>query len=154
MRSISLPSPELAGIGLLLIRVVVGVVVFMHGYEKFIIDGIAATEDFFAAQGIPWPWLSAVVVATVEVVSGLALIVGVFTRIAALLAAVVAFSAMGIVHLEHGFFVADGGVELVLLLGVVSFGLVIAGPGAFAVDDYMIRPRVLMGRFDSRIPGR
>lgn len=154
MRSSSSPSSELTGIALLLIRVATGIVVFMHGYEKFVVNGLTATEAFFDSQGIPWPWLSAVVVATVEVVSGLALIVGALTRIAALLVAIVTFSALFIVHIENGFFVADGGIELVFLLGVVAMGLVISGAGAFAVDDYVTRPKVFMGRFDNRVPGR
>jgi putative oxidoreductase len=37
-------------------------------------------------------------------------------------------------HIHHGFFVADGGIELVLLLAGASLALALAGPGPYSVD--------------------
>ena len=65
---------------------------------------------------------------------GLALILGLGTRIAAPLLAVDMLVALVLVHLPNGFFVSNGGVELVLLLLVASVSLTLSGAGAYSVD--------------------
>ncbi|MGC4108149.1 MAG: DoxX family protein [Thermomicrobiales bacterium] len=121
-------------LGLLLIRVVTGIVFFMHGYQKLVDNGISATQQGFNAMGVPLPDLTAIVVTFVELIGGAALILGAFTAIAGMLLAVDMLSAIFIVHIDAGFFAMNGGFELVLLLGAVALGLAIAGPGQYSVD--------------------
>ena len=65
--------------GIALLRIVVGVVFFMHGLQKLFQMGVPGVSGFFASLGIPAPEVAAVVVSLVETVGGLALILGVLT---------------------------------------------------------------------------
>jgi putative oxidoreductase len=123
--------------GVALIRVVAGLVFFMHGQQKLFEMGVGGVGGFFDSLGVPAPQLAAVVVSVVETVGGLALIAGVLTRVASALLAVDMVVAILLVHWPNGFFAGDGGIELVLLLGAVALGLVLTGPGALALDKVL-----------------
>ena len=120
--------------GIALLRVVVGFAFFMHGQQKLFQMGVGGVGGFFASLGIPAPELAAVVVSIVETVGGLALILGVLTRLVGVLLAADMLVAMLVVHRPNGFYAGDGGVELVLVLGAAALALAITGPGALAVD--------------------
>lgn len=120
--------------GLLLLRVATGLVFFMHGWQKLIDQGISATQSGFDMMGAPLPDVTAVIVTFVELIGGTFLIVGALTRIVGVLLAIDMAGAFFIVHVENGFFVSNGGFELVLLLGLAALSLVIAGPGRYSVD--------------------
>jgi uncharacterized membrane protein YphA (DoxX/SURF4 family) len=60
--------------------------------------------------------------------------VGLATPLAAVALAGDMLVALLTTHIDHGFFVADGGIELVLVLGVASLAIALAGPGRFSVD--------------------
>ncbi|HLU34394.1 MAG TPA: DoxX family protein [Thermomicrobiales bacterium] len=120
--------------GLLLLRVATGLVFFMHGWQKLIDQGISATQSGFDMMGAPLPDVTAVIVTFVELIGGAFLIAGALTRIVGVLLAIDMAGAFFIVHVENGFFVSNGGFELVLLLGLAALSLVIAGPGRFSVD--------------------
>ena len=72
---------NLSQYGIALIRVVVGITFFMHGFQKSFEMGLGGVEGFFGMLGIPAPALAALVVSVVELVGGLALVLGVFTRV-------------------------------------------------------------------------
>ena len=118
--------------GIALLRVVVGLTFFMHGQQKLFQMGVGGVGGFFASLGIPAPELAAVAVSLVETVGGLALILGVLTRLAGVLLAADMLVAMLLVHRPNGFFAGDGGVELVLVLGAAALALALTGPGALA----------------------
>src|SRR4029079_3412535 len=71
-------------IALTLLRVVLGIVFLMHGYQKWFVMGIPGVTGFFTSVGAPMPGISAYVLATLELVGGIALILGLFTRIVAI----------------------------------------------------------------------
>lgn len=119
---------------LLIIRIVTGIVFFMHGYQKLFDDGLATTRDNFEAMGVPLPAITSVLVIALELVGGIALFAGVYTRIIGFLFSIEMLAAFFIVHVEHGFFVANGGFELVLILAAVSVAFVIAGGGQYSTD--------------------
>ena len=123
--------------GITLLRVVVGFAFFMHGQQKLFQMGVEGVGGFFASLGIPAPELAAVVVSLVETVGGLALILGVLTRIVGVLLAADMLVAMLVVHRPNGFYAGDGGIELVLVLGAAALALAITGPGALAVDTLL-----------------
>lgn len=120
--------------GLTPLRVTVGLVFFAHGLQKFGF-GVAGTTAAFTQLGVPLPELSAPLVATVELVGGLLLMLGLFTPVAALLLAFVALSATLLVHLRAGFFAPDG-VEFTLTLFAATLALTLTGPGALALDGW------------------
>lgn len=120
--------------GLLLLRVVTGLVFFMHGWQKLFDFGLSGTEESFVAMGVPMPEITAPVVTFVELIGGLMLMLGALTPIVGILLVIDMVSAFFIVHVENGFFVMNNGFELVLMLGAPALTLVIAGPGSYSVD--------------------
>ena len=123
-----------SGWGLTVLRVVIGVVFLAHGIEKFFVSGVGGTAGFFGQIGIPLPGLSAFLVAFFELVGGAALIVGFYTRLAAIPLAVISLVAMLTVHLSNGFFNQQGGVEYTLTLLAACVALILSGAGEAAVQ--------------------
>ena len=123
---------QIRGWGLAVVRVVAGVVFFMHGFQKLFLMGFGGVAGFLGGQGVPAPGLFAVIVTLVEFLGGLALIVGLFTRIAAILLAIDMLVALLTVHLPGGFFITNG--ELPLMLLAAAIGLAVGGPGEAALD--------------------
>lgn len=146
MRDNGTAADILGAWGIALLRVVAGVVFFMHGQQKLFDTGIDGVEGFFASEGIPAAGLAAVAVTLVEMVGGLALIVGLATRVAGLLLAVDMAVALLVVHAANGFYAGEGGVEFVLLLGATALALVLTGPGAAALDALLPIERRLRTR--------
>ncbi len=123
----------LAAWGPLPLRLVVGLVFLVHGGQKLFQFGIGGTAGFLGSLGVPAPTLAAVVVTAVELLGGLALILGAFARVAAVALAVDMLVAILLVHVTAGFFVPKG-YEFVLTLLGANLTLVITGAGAASVD--------------------
>jgi putative oxidoreductase len=121
--------------GLAVLRVTVGIVFLVHGYQKLFTFGFHGVAGMFGHMGIPLPAFFAVVVTLVEFVGGLLLIVGVATRIAAAFIAIEMLGAILFVHAKHGFF-NPGGVEFPLTLLAASICLVMAGGGALSLKRF------------------
>ena len=126
-------SPRHIETGLAILRVVTGLVFAAHGYQKFFIMGIDGTTGFFTQVGIPLPAVAAVAVATLELAGGVALMLGILTRIIAIPLALDVAAAIFFVHAKNGFFV-PGGIEFVLMLMTAAVTLALAGPGAPSLD--------------------
>ena len=105
-----------------------------HGIDKFFLTGLGNIGGFFGQIGIPLAGFSAFLVATVELLGGAALIVGFYTRIAALLLGIITLVAMFLVHVSNGFFAQGGGIELTLTLTAACVALVLSGAGKAAVQ--------------------
>lgn len=118
--------------GLTVLRIVVGIVFFSHGYQKLFKIGIHGVAGMFAHSGIPLPLVAAVIVSLVEFVGGLLLIAGIATRVAAALNGVDMLVAIFAVHLKHGFF-APMGFEFPLTLLAACVCLVLAGGGCWSL---------------------
>ena len=123
--------------GITLLRVVVGVAFFMHGYQKLFQMGVGGVGGFFGSLGLPAPELAALVVSLLELVGGLALIVGLLTRVFGLLLAVDMLVALLLVHLPNGFFMANNGFEFTLLLLAAAVALAVSGPGEASLDKIL-----------------
>ena len=79
-------------------------------------------------------------VALLEFFGGIALVVGLLTRPAALGLAVNMMGAMVLVHAPNGFFLPNG-IEFTLLLGSASLALAIMGAGELSVDAWLAHRR-------------
>jgi len=126
-------------LALLLARTVLGVVLFAHGWDKLIVDGIADTRGQFEALGIPLAIASASFVSFVEFVGGILLILGALTPLVALLHLIVMVGAASFVHISNGIFAADGGWELVGVIGACELILASRGAGRYSVDGMVLR---------------
>jgi putative oxidoreductase len=124
------PRPTDAALALL--RLAVGVTFVLHGLQK--LDDLAAAERSFASLGIPAPELMAPFVAVTETAGGLLLLAGLATPLVALALAGDMVVAFFTAHIGNGFFVEDGGGELVLLLASASVALALTGAGRYSVD--------------------
>ena len=125
--------------GLLVLRVVTGVIMIVHGWQKFFVDGIAGVSAFFGSMGIPAAGAGAVAVATIELVGGLLLLAGLGTRVVAALFTAAMIGAIVFVHGANGFLATGGGYEFVLLLAGVGVTLALTGGGRFSVDALIKR---------------
>ncbi|MFG1695812.1 DoxX family protein [Nonomuraea sp. NPDC049309] len=125
---------------LLLARVAVGVIFLVHGYQKFATMGIAGTTKFFESVGIPLAGIAAPAVAALEVLGGLALILGAALPIAGTLLALDMVGAIVFVHGANGL-AGEGGYEFVLALAAASLAVGFTGGGAFALDNVLPRRR-------------
>ncbi|WP_221583267.1 DoxX family protein [Microbacterium sp. G2-8] len=123
-----------ASLGLLILRVALGVIFFLHGWQKIFVDGIDVTTQGFGMMGVPLHEVVAPLTAYTELIGGVALALGLLTRIAAVGLTIVALGALFLVHVPNGFFAANGGFEFPLLLAAAAVTLVVAGPGAASLD--------------------
>lgn len=113
-------------VGLLLLRIAVGVTFIAHGWAKFM--NIEGTVGFFAGLGLAA--LFAYLVAAVELLGGLAVLLGLFTDVAGFLLAIVMVFAMILVKFSMGFL---GGYEFDAVLLLAALGIAFAGAGKYAV---------------------
>lgn len=119
-------------LGHLLVRIAMGIVFIQHGWMK--VNGMEGTIGFFDTLG--FPAFLAYFVAYLEVIGGAALILGVFTRYAAILLAITMAVAVFKVHFANGFSVSAGGYEFALVLMLGSLAIAFMGAGSYAVERF------------------
>jgi putative oxidoreductase len=117
-----------------LVRVVIGYIMFMHGWGKVTGAGVAGVSAYMAKNGLEPGVAFAVAAMFIEVVGGICIILGLFTRFFAAASAIELGIAFLVVHFAHGFSYTKGGYEYVLLLGIVMFAIAIRGGGPYSVD--------------------
>jgi putative oxidoreductase len=103
MRTLALsPMDRLAGFAPLVVRVIVGIIMAAHGFQK-LVAGPGAFGQMLGQMNIPLSGLMAYVVVFVELLGGLLLIVGLFSRLAALLLTINLTVAILLVKVNVGF---------------------------------------------------
>ena len=120
--------------GLLILRVVVGLVFFIHGWQKLFVFGFGGTAGFLGSIGIPLPMVLGVLLILTEFFGGLALMLGLYTRWVTIPLAIDNIVALFIYHSPNGFFATNQGFEFVLTLLAVNVAFMLIGAGAFSVD--------------------
>jgi putative oxidoreductase len=127
------PPEHMKDWAIALVRLVVGLTFFLHGWQKLFDFGIPGVTQGFTRMGVPMPEITAPLVALVEFVAGASLMIGFLTRLVAIPLAIDMLVAILLVHLRGGFF-APSGVELVLLLFTGAVAMALGGPGALSMD--------------------
>lgn len=119
------------------LRLVIAAIFLFHGSQKlfgaFGGPGIAGISGFFGNVGIPLPLAAAWLVALVEFFGGLAVLLGLFTRYAAVLLSCVMVVAILTVHLKSGFS-GQGGFEFPLMVLAGTVSLLLSGPGKASLE--------------------
>lgn len=118
----------------LILRLGVGIVFAVHGYQKMFIQGFDGVAGFFSSVGIPAAMFFAYLVTILELAGGIMLIAGLLTRWISGLLAINMIVAMFVVHIQNGFYVSGGGYEFVLILLVSSLSLMLSGAGTYSLD--------------------
>ena len=126
-------DPKMREYGTALLRIILGVVFFAHGYLKFFKMGMDGAVGFFTSLGIPAPALAAWGVTWLEMIGGIALILGIFTPVLGVLFAIEMAGVLLTAKRGQGFF-APKGYEFELTLLVASLALALSGPGAFSLQ--------------------
>jgi len=124
-------------VGVLVLRIILGVIFFIHGLVKFQ-GGIENIAGWFDSIGIPG--FMAYVVASIEVIGGIALIIGLGTRIVSALFVFLMLGAIIKVKLAAGF-LGNGemaGYELELAYLAMALFLAINGSKQFSMGQFLI----------------
>lgn len=114
------------------LRVIAGVGFMIHGLPK-ILD-IGKTQGSFMNMGLPHDL--AILIGLLEFIGGLAILLGVFTRIAAGLLAIQMIGAILLVKLSKGFI---DGYELDLLYLAIMISLILTGPGNLSIEKNVLK---------------
>ncbi len=124
-------------LGLLFIRVAVGIVFLYHGLGKF--QDMEGTIKVFSMLDLPV--FLAYLVATIEFVGGLFILLGLFVEVFASLLAVVMFMAIVLAKYSNGFAGMPGrpGFELDFVLFLVLLGVACLGSGRFALKKFWVK---------------
>ncbi|MEO4046610.1 DoxX family protein [Pseudomonas sp. CAU 1711] len=132
-----------AGYGITLLRVGAGLTFAAHGAQKlfgwFGGYGLEGVGQWMESIGITPGYLMAALAGSAEFFGGLALVVGLLVRPAALSLLVAMLVAMFAVHWPNGFFITNNGYEYALILGLISAVLMIEGAGKLSLDRILSR---------------
>jgi putative oxidoreductase len=125
----------------LIMRVCLGILFLMHGGQKLFVFGPAGTAGFFGSLGLPA--VLAYLVIALEMSAGIALILGVYARLAALAGIPVLLGAIFLVHAPLGFFFSNpgGGWEFPAFWAITCLVQALLGDGSYALKPTPVRGR-------------
>lgn len=118
-------------IGLLIFRLTAGGILFYEGFLKVFVYGIKNVTTYFEELNFLFPILIAYFIGFFELIAGLLIILGLFTRIVSFLGAFEMAVATLLVNIPEGFTAAT---EVTILLFVIFLFLAIIGGGSFSLD--------------------
>jgi putative oxidoreductase len=126
-------------IGILIIRVIVGLYYAAHGSQKlfgwFGGGGAEGTGAFFEQIGIKPGKTMAQLAGATEFFGGLLFLLGFLTPLASILIIIPMIVAIKTVHIKNGLFSDKGGIEYNVVLIAVALGILLTGPGNISLDQ-------------------
>lgn len=122
----------------LILRIPAGIILMAHGGQKLFAwfggYGLEGTGQFMASIGLEPGYLMALLAGSAEFFGGLALVLGLLVRPAAVVLSVTMLVAIVSVHLVNGLFLSNNGYEYGLVLLAISASLIVSGAGAVSLD--------------------
>ena len=132
-----------AGLGLSVIRILVGIIFMAHGAQKlfglFGGYGLEGTGQWMESIGLAPGYFMALLSGSAEFFGGLALVIGLLARPAALALTVTLVVAIFSVHIGNGLFMSNNGYEFALALMAGTVAVLIEGAGRFSLDRLIAR---------------
>lgn len=142
MTSLNASLARLAGVVPVTVRVIIGVIMAAHGWQKVTQMGPANFGNGMLADlGLPLPGLLGYVVSYAELIGGLLLIAGLLTRVTAIALLVILAGATVLVKLDLGLIAGMGAplpgaeLDLALIAGLLVSALI--GPGRLSLDHVL-----------------
>ena len=127
-----------AGYGLTVLRIIAGITFAAHGAQKlfgwFGGYGLEGVGQWMESIGLAPGYLLALMAGSAEFFGGLALVVGLLVRPAAISLLIAMLVAIFSVHWVNGFFMSANGYEYAMILALISATLVIEGAGKLSLD--------------------
>ena len=130
------------------LRFTLAAVMFPHGAQKMLGwfggHGFSASMGFLTGQA-GLPWVIALLVMVAELFGPIGLVLGLWSRLAALGIGAVMVGAIATVHAQYGFFMnwagteAGEGIEYHLLVLGIAAALIVQGSGALSIDRLLAR---------------
>ncbi len=118
--------------GALVIRLSFGTILVAHGLLKLMVFTMAGTVAYFESLGLPA--ITAYLTVFGEIAGGSAILLGLYTRLAALLSLPILIGALWAHSGNAWVFSSEGGGwEFPLLLVILAVGVALQGNGTFAV---------------------
>lgn len=128
-------------LGLLIIRLVIGVLFIGHGAQKlfgwFGGYGVKGTGGWFDSIGMKPGVTMALLAGLTELFGGLLFALGLLTPLAGIMIAGTMLMAIIKVHAPNGLWSTANGYEYNLTLLAVAIGMALIGPGQYAIDAFL-----------------
>jgi len=129
------PSPRQLSLGLAALRLAVAAIFIRHGAQKLFVFGFAGVTGAFTQMGVPVPGLMGPFIGLLEFFGGIALVLGLLTRVIALGFVFDMLGAILLVQMKRGF----SNYELEFLLLGSSVAIFLMGAGGFSIDALLAR---------------
>lgn len=128
-------------VGLLMIRLVIGLLFVGHGAQKlfgwFGGYGLQGTGGWFESIGLKPGVTMALLAGLAELIGGILFALGLFTPLAGIVIAGTMIMAIIKVHAANGLWATSNGYEFNLTLLAVAIGIALVGPGQYALDAFL-----------------
>jgi putative oxidoreductase len=135
-----------AGIEAVALRIPIGLILAAHGSQKLFAwfggYGLEGTGQWMASVGLNPGFTMALLAGSVEFFGGVALILGLLTRPAAIISSITLLVALFWVHWGNGFFLDTHGIEYALALLSAAVALIFIGGGRYSLDALIETTRV------------
>jgi len=135
----STPSPAQINAALLILRIASALAFLYHG-SAILFGAFGGPGPQGFATHVHMPAVAGYLVGLAQVGGGLAILSGILIRLGAACIIVVMLGAIFLVHLPHGFDVAQRGVEYALIQLLIAIALLITGAGAHSLTPWLPKP--------------
>jgi len=130
-----------AGFAALALRIPAAIIFIAHGAQKLFGSfggyGLEGTGQWMASIGLEPGYQLALLAGSAEFFGGIALLMGLLVRPAALMLSVTMLVAIFSVHFANGLFMTNNGYEFALALLAISVSLLFSGAGKLSVDNLL-----------------